>query len=184
MTLDPMMSSVRPQRDMKWRTATSDDAQMLGQMNLRLIQDEKHRNPMAVTQLVQRMRDFLSGNYKAVIFEDDAETLGYALFHPQEDFLYLRQFFIERHRRREGNGRAAMKLLMDHVFPAEQRLVVTVLATNPDALNFWRAVGFADYCTSLEILPRAVAEPCAPSNAGPGASVSNSKTMEGPPSVR
>lgn len=143
---------------MKWRAATLDDAQVLGRMNLRLVRDEKHRNPMTVTQLVRRMRDFLSGDYNAVIFEDDTEVLGYALFHPQEDFLYLRQFFIERHRRREGNGRAAMQLLMDHVFPAEQRLVVTVLATNPDALDFWRAVGFADYCTSLEILPRGTAK--------------------------
>jgi GNAT superfamily N-acetyltransferase len=161
---------------MKWRTATLDDAQRLGQMNLRLIQDEKHRNPMGVTQLVQRMRDFLSGNYKAVIFEDDTEVLGYALYHPQEDFLYLRQFFIERHRRREGNGRAAMRLLMDQVFPAEQRLVVTVLTTNPDALSFWRAVGFADYCTSLEMLPRTVAEPSA-------APVDNSNAPGGPSSV-
>ncbi|MFN7138744.1 MAG: GNAT family N-acetyltransferase [Limisphaerales bacterium] len=139
---------------MKWRYASVEDAQMLGEMNLRLIQDEKHRNPMTVPQLVERMRGFLSGSYQGVIFSDDSETLGYALFHPQEDFLYLRQFYIERHRRREGNGRAAMKLLMNEVFPAEKRLVVTVLTTNPDALAFWRAVGFADYCTSLEILPR------------------------------
>jgi len=143
---------------MKWRAATSDDAQLLGQMNLRLIQDEKHRNPLGETELIQRMRDFLSGNYKAIIFEDEIEVLGYALFHPQDDFLYLRQFFIERHRRKEGNGRAAMQLLLDNVFPAEQRLVVTVLTTNPDGLGFWRAVGFSDYCTSLEVLPRTNAE--------------------------
>lgn len=109
---------------------------------------------MNVSQLTQRMREFLGGSYKAVMFSDHSGLLGYALFHPQEDFLYLRQFYIERHRRREGNGRAAMKLLMDEVFPADQRLVVTVLTTNPGALAFWRAVGFADYCTSLEILPR------------------------------
>jgi len=141
---------------MKWRYATVEDSQALGEMNLRLIQDEKHRNPMTVPQLVQRMRDFLCGSYKAVIFSDDSEIFGYALFHPQEDFLYLRQFYIERHRRREGNGRAATKILMNEVFPPEQRLVVTVLTTNPDALAFWRAVGFADYCTSLEILPRSI----------------------------
>lgn len=139
---------------LRWRMASADDAACLGAMNLQLIQDERHRNPMSADELAQRMRGWLSGDYEAVIFENDAGVVAYALHHPQDDFIYLRQFFVDRAMRRRGVGREAVGILREEVWPRDRRIVVTALTHNETAITFWRAVGFADYCLSLEILPK------------------------------
>ncbi|MEX0978281.1 MAG: hypothetical protein WDZ48_05490, partial [Pirellulales bacterium] len=63
---------------MQYRLATDDDAVLLTQMNRRLIRDEGHRNPMSEPELTTRMHGWLAGEYRAVIFEDDAGPVGYA----------------------------------------------------------------------------------------------------------
>jgi hypothetical protein len=49
-----------------------------------------------------------------------------------------------------------MGLLRDRIWPAGRRLTVTVLVRNTDAAQFWRAMGYQDYCLTLEMLPGAV----------------------------
>lgn len=58
-----------------------------------------------------------------------------------------------RNHRRQGFGRQAMKILITKIWPANKRLTVEVLVRNPAAIAFWRAVGYKDYCLTLEILP-------------------------------
>ncbi len=123
-------------------------------MNSQLIEDEKHRDPLSLPALQKRMSNWLSGEYTAILFESDELPVAYALYHYQDDFLYLRQFFVVREKRRQGIGRQAVNILVEEVFPPDKRLVVTNLSQNPNAIKFWRAVGFSDYCLSLEILPR------------------------------
>lgn len=123
-------------------------------MNLQLIQDESHRNPMSLPELAQRMREWLGAGYEAVIFESGNRPVAYALHHRQDDFIYLRQFFVHREMRRRGVGRTAVGILRTEVWPRGIRIVVTALIDNAPALAFWRAVGFTDYCLSLEILPQ------------------------------
>ena len=66
---------------MKYRIATLDDCRLLAEMNHQLLQDERHRNRfMTLPQLEERMRGFLSGDYRAVIFQDDGEVVSYALY--------------------------------------------------------------------------------------------------------
>ena len=138
---------------MNHRFASTADCAMLAEWNRQLIQDEGHRNPMGLDELEQRMRAWLSsGEYRAVIFEDSREQVAYALFREMKDEIYLRHFFVVRHRRREGLGRCAMKHLFE-MWPHGKRLTVSVLVHNLPALAFWRAVGYADYMLTLEIMP-------------------------------
>jgi ribosomal protein S18 acetylase RimI-like enzyme len=135
---------------MRYRLATVDDAGLLAQMNRRLIRDEGHRNPMSDGELLERMRSWLDGEYQAIVFEDESGPAGYALFRTEPDHVYIRQFFVEPERRRQGIGRAAIEHLANHVWRHRPRLRLDVLVDNAAAIAFWRAVGFADYCLTME----------------------------------
>ena len=139
---------------MRYRDATLGDVSALAGLNHQLIRDEGHRNPMTAPQLAERMRGWLaSGEYRAMIFEDGDELVAYALFRETDAEVYLRQFFVVRHRRRQGVGRRAMGALLSEVWPASKRLTVSALVQNQTAIAFWRAMGYADYDLTLEIMP-------------------------------
>ena len=138
---------------MTFRAATLDDCSQLAELNHQLIRDEGHRNPMTVPELERRMRNWISGEYRAIIYEDDGEIVGYALFREQAQEVYLRQLFVVRHRRCQGLGRRAVEMLRSQVWPKTKRLTVDVLVSNKRAINFWRAVGYSEYALSLEIMP-------------------------------
>jgi ribosomal protein S18 acetylase RimI-like enzyme len=138
---------------MTFRPATLADCALLAQLNHQLIQDEGHRNRMTVPELEQRMRSWLSAGYRAVLYEDSGELVGYSLFQEQPEEIYLRQLFVVRHRRRQGLGRRAVEILRTQIWSGTKRLTVDVLVSNQKAVAFWRAVGYKDYCLTLEILP-------------------------------
>jgi predicted acetyltransferase len=79
--------------------------------------------------------------------------VAYALYREQPDEIYLRQLFVVRHRRRQGLGKQAMRLLRSELWPKTKRLTVEVLVANAAAVAFWRTVGYRDYSLKLEILP-------------------------------
>jgi predicted acetyltransferase len=120
-------------------------------MNHQLIVDEGHRNQMTVTELEGRMKTWLDEDYRAVFFELDSEVAAYALYRSHADETYLRHFFVVRHRRRQGVGRAAIELLRNRVWSTPQRLTVSVLTHNEAGVKFWRAMGYQDYCLTMEI---------------------------------
>jgi GNAT superfamily N-acetyltransferase len=136
---------------MTFRSATLDDCALLAQLNQQLIQDEGHRNRMTVSVLEQQMRGWLTGEYRATIYEDSGEVVDYALFREQPDEIYLRQLFVVRHRRSQGIGRRAVEILRSQVWPKTKRLTVEVLVANKPGVAFWRQVGYTDYCLTLEI---------------------------------
>ncbi len=135
---------------MRYRIATADDVHLLATMNHQLIRDEGHRNAMSVPELEARMRGWLAGEYQAVLFEDEQGTAGYALFKREPDWIYLRQFFVQPERRRFGIGKAAMNWLLENVWKDAPRIRLEVLVGNSQGIEFWRSVGFADYCLTME----------------------------------
>lgn len=135
-----------------WRHASDADLALLAEWNHQLIRDEGHRNPMTIEELADRMKKWLQGEYEAVLFSD-SEPIGYALFKKEDSFIYLRQFFVRRDRRRIGIGRMAFDHLRRDIWPPGVRLTVDVLCQNTSGIAFWRSVGYRDYCLSLEILP-------------------------------
>lgn len=136
-----------------WHEASNADLGLLAEWNHQLIRDEGHRNSMTVEQLAERMKNWLQGEYRAVILSD-GQPVGYALFKSEKDLIYLRQFFVRPERRRSGIGRAAIEVLRKEIWPSGIRLTVDVLCHNTGGVAFWRSVGYQDYCLTLEIMPR------------------------------
>jgi ribosomal protein S18 acetylase RimI-like enzyme len=135
---------------MDYRLATAADCDQLADMNQRLIRDEGHRNSMTIDELTLRMRNWLAGEYQAVLFELDGKPAGYALFRHEVEHVYVRQFFVQPELRRQGIGRAAIEHLCIHFWQDRPRLRLDVLVGNAAAIAFWRSVGFEDYCLTLE----------------------------------
>jgi hypothetical protein len=136
-----------------WRYALGEDIGLLAEWNHQLIRDEGHRNSMTVDQLTERMKEWLGGEYRAVIFAD-VEPVGYALFKTEPSSIYLRQFLVHRNRRRTGIGRSAFAILRNEIWPSGIRLTVDVLCQNSGGAAFWHSVGYQDYCLTLEIMPQ------------------------------
>jgi len=76
------------------------------------------------------MKEWLAGEYRAVIFVLEKEPAAYALYRQTAGEIYLRQFFVRRGCRRRGIGREAIGVLRSRVWPADKRLTVEVLTAN------------------------------------------------------
>ncbi len=140
-------------KDMEYRFATDADLDLLAEWNHQLIRDEGHRNPMTVPELHERMRGWLAGDYRAVLFFDAGEPVAYALYRESPDEVYLRQFFVRRDRRRTRLGRRAIAILRQRIWPSRKRLTLEVLCQNTAGIRFWRTMGYTDYSLTLEIMP-------------------------------
>ncbi len=135
---------------MNYRFATPNDADVLAKLNQQLIRDEGHRNPMNLAQLTERMRNWLANEYQSVLFEEDQEVVGYALFRSEPEYVLIRHFFVLAVYRRHGIGRNAIEWLREHVWTDRSRLRIEVLVGNMTGCAFWRSVGFNDYCLTME----------------------------------
>ncbi|WP_127581992.1 GNAT family N-acetyltransferase [Paenibacillus koleovorans] len=124
------------------QAATEDDLDTLAQLNKQLIEDEKHDNPMNVSELKVRMASFLNTEYVAYLFMEDGEVRGYTLVNRGRRPYYLRQFFICRDVRRLGYGKLAFDALMDAI--GDQELDVEVMVWNEQGYRFWKAMGFEE----------------------------------------
>ena len=134
---------------MDLRFATSADVPLIAEMNRELMQDEGHADVLDLYALEDRMRGWLAGEYRAVLFEQGKEVVAYALLRPEGGDTYLRQFFVRRHLRRRGVGREAMRILLATVLAEAPRITLEVLTGNTAARAFWEAVGFREYSTAV-----------------------------------
>ena len=139
------------------KKATINDIGALATMNRELIQDERSRSPMNVSQLELRMQTWLDGSWSAVMIYKNDDLIGYLLYQHREDdyypdqlVIYVRQFFVQRNYRRRGIGREAFELIVNSYFPSNAKIMLDVLATNPEALRFWEDLGFKQYSTALQ----------------------------------
>src|SRR5258705_10960559 len=98
---------------------------------------------MTVEQLAERMRKWLQGEYRAVLFST-SEPVAYALYRQEADLIYLRQFFVRRDSRGAGIGHSAFSILRQQIWPPGIRLTVEVLCRNQGGVAFWRRVCYQD----------------------------------------
>ncbi len=133
------------------RKAALSDCPLLADMNKQLIEDEGHRNPMTVSKLEERMRGWLESGYQAFLFiGPNAEVLGYALFRDEAEWVYLRQFYVDRRWRRKKIGTAAFSAIEEQIGMKKDRLRLDVLTKNKGGIAFWQSLGFEEYCLTLE----------------------------------
>ncbi len=139
------------------RKAELSDADLLAQMNKHLIEDEGSRNPMNISQITDRMKNILSGDWKAVIISKESEDIGYLVYKlsPDEYFpdrteLHIRQYFIKRQHRGNGLGTYAFDLISKEYFPNDAVLTMDVLEINPKGRRFWEKIGFKPYLTHMK----------------------------------
>jgi GNAT superfamily N-acetyltransferase len=135
---------------LRFRPASESDADVIAPMNLGLIRDEGHRNPMTVPELAARMREWLAGEYRGVLFESEESTVGYALYRVTSDFVYLRQLYVSPSHRRSGIGRCALEWLWENAWVGQSVLRIEVLVGNSTGRAFWSSVGFTEYCVTME----------------------------------
>jgi predicted acetyltransferase len=128
--------------DISIRTCSDKDLNLLSILNKQLIEDENHDNPMNVEQLKERMRDLISTDYKAYMFEVHGETIGYAMVNHIRRPLYLRQFFICRNSRRKGYGKIAFEKLLELL--NTKSIDIEVMYWNKTGYAFWRSLGFTE----------------------------------------
>jgi len=136
--------------NVRYRPANIVDASVIASMNAQLIGDEGHRNPMTVPQLAERMTDWLKAGYQACLFEVGSRTIGYALYRVEPDYIYLRQLFVQPEMRRRGIARRALEWLRQNEWGVRPRVRIDVLVGNHSGIEFWRSVGFTDYCLTME----------------------------------
>lgn len=108
---------------------------------------------MSPVELGARMAQWLASEYQAAVVEGHDQILAYALYRSEPEFIYLRQLFVRPDQRRKGIGRALLRWLWQHSWKDVPRVRVEVLTGNVAGQAFWRALGFSDYCLTLE-LPR------------------------------
>ena len=137
--------------ELKFRFATECDVSWLARMNQQLIKDEGHRNKMTLAELEQRMSDFLQTEYEAIIACLNQTDIGYALYRQDPEWLYLRQIFVIEKMRRKGIGRRFIEWLKDNPWKKCKRIRTDVLVDNIGGIDFWKVVGFKEYCITLEM---------------------------------
>ncbi len=137
--------------DLKVRLARPSENALLAQYNAQLIRDERHDNTMSVTELGERLREWLAEDYQACLFETRSGPLGYALFRDLPECMHLRHFFVVPEYRRNGLGRRAFQRLRAEFFPADKRVLVEVLAWNAAGIAFWKNVGFGERYLGMQL---------------------------------
>jgi ribosomal protein S18 acetylase RimI-like enzyme len=130
------------------RVATVDDAALIAPMNAQLIRDEGHRNSMSIEQLSARMSTWLQTEYRALVLYCDTEICGYLLYRVDQEYVYIRHLFIKAEYRRQGFGQYAVRWLQS---TQQQKLRIDVLVGNLSGQQFWQALGFQNYCITMEL---------------------------------
>ena len=121
----------------------------LAVLNKRLIEDERHPNPMNVDQLTQRMSDWLQGEYTVYLAILHGEIVAYSLYRGDGDHYYLRQLYVERDFRRRGIATQLLDWMYQHVW-TDKKVRLDVLAHNKEAIAFYESYGFKVGCLSME----------------------------------
>jgi GNAT superfamily N-acetyltransferase len=133
--------------------ATTADVPLLAALNRELYEDERHPYPLELPALTERMMRWVAGEYRVLLLRRGARLAGYAVWRDEEFGAYLRQFFICRDQRRQGLGRAAMRLLCRDEFPNGRPLHLEASVWNTGAIAFWHALGLQDFGLSLVLKP-------------------------------
>jgi ribosomal protein S18 acetylase RimI-like enzyme len=132
------------------RALVHQDIEQVAQWNVQLHEDEGSA-PLSVDAAAKRLRRWLEDRtFQGAIFLADGSEVGYVLYehrpvHADQraaESVYVRQFFISREARRQGNGTAAFKTFVREFIPRNANVVLDVKESNPSGQRFWESLSF------------------------------------------
>lgn len=126
---------------MKIIPANHKDIETLAVLNKRLIEDERHPNPMTIEQLSARMTGWLQKEYYSYLAIIDNQTAAYCLYRDADNYYYLRHLYVERDFRRRGIASMLLDWMYDHIW-TEKKVRLDVLSHNKGAITFYKQYGF------------------------------------------
>lgn len=141
-----------PRIDLRIDRATRAEAPIVAELNRQLDEDEPHPYPLPLSALTERLTRWIeTGEYEVLLFRRGERVVGYAAWRLEDRGAYLRHFFICRDHRRQGVGRAAMKLLCRDRVPKDRPIQIEATIGNKGGIAFWHAIGFQDFGLSMEL---------------------------------
>ncbi len=117
------------------------DAEILAELNKRLIEDERHPNPMNIVQLTQRLKAWLATDYICYVAKQNEHIVAYCLYRDDGEHYYMRQLYVDRTHRRKGIATQLLDWLYENVW-TDKKVRLDVLAHNEDAVAFYKNYGF------------------------------------------
>ena len=117
------------------------DAAILAELNKRLIEDERHPNPMDIAQLTERMQEWLTTDYICYVAKENRHIAAYCLYRDDGGYYYMRQLYVDRAHRRKGIATRLLDWLYENVW-TDKKVRLDVLAHNEDAVAFYKRYGF------------------------------------------
>ena len=136
---------------MHYRFADFKDIPTLAEGAAQLAVDQGLRERPQPAELQRKFWDWLSSDYRAVIFDNAERRVGYALYRNLPDHVELRQFYIQREFRGTDFEREAFEMLREEVWKPGVRVQVVTLANNRQSIEFWNKLGFGEYAVTLEL---------------------------------
>ena len=117
------------------------DVERLAKLNQHLIADERHPNPMNITELTQRMKAWLATDYICYVAKQNEGIVAYCLYRDDGGHYYMRQLYVDRAHRRKGIATQLLDWLYENVW-TDKKVRLDVLAHNEDAVAFYKRYGF------------------------------------------
>lgn len=117
------------------------DVKRLAELNRCLIEDEQHPNPMNITELTERMNEWLATDYICYLAKENRDIVAYCLYRDDGGYYYMRQLYVDRVHRRKGIATQLLDWLYENVW-TDKKVRLDVLAHNEDAVAFYKRYGF------------------------------------------
>ena len=117
------------------------DIERLAELNKHLIEDERHPNPMSMTELTERMKAWLATDYICYLAKENGDIIAYCLYRDDGGHYYMRQLYVDRAHRRKGIATQLLDWLYENVW-TDKKVRLDVLAHNEAAVAFYKRYGF------------------------------------------
>ncbi len=136
------------------RPATTNDIDILSQMNLDLYSDSGHQRDISIEQMKGRFQYFIEGDIWNVdlMYLGDDQLLGYCLWRYEHDDrdIYIRHFWITEEFRGKNYSVRAVDALIKQDHWEDKRLRLQIFAENNRMKQYWSLQGFKPRSMILE----------------------------------
>jgi 8-oxo-dGTP pyrophosphatase MutT (NUDIX family) len=135
---------------LSYRHATEGDIRVLAKLNSALLEAQNVESGMGLDALEVRMREFLAGDYQAVLFVFRENVVGYALFRLFPKYAYVRHIYVDTTAGKKVRIDAAFGLLRTE-FQDYASVRLDVPEGNKESLKLWESMGFQPRSVTLEL---------------------------------